>query len=93
MGGQQPALPGVPNQVPDRGRPTSLAAFLLLLAFLSPHVLLQAAVDHLELPLDAGGAAHSGSYALLSHQVGDLSLLLAQPGLLVDAAGGRKRWD
>lgn len=78
---------------PIGAAPTSLAAFLLLFAFLSSHILLQAAVDDLELPLDSGGAAHPGSYTLLSHQVGDLPLLLAQPSLLVDAAGGRERWD
>lgn len=72
--------------------PTSLVAlFLLLFALLSPHILLEAAVDHLELALDTGGTPHAGSHALLGHQVGDLALLLGQPGLLVDAAGERQK--
>jgi len=89
VGGQEPALPRAPSRVlvEDGAGPASLMAFLLLFfALLSPHVLLQAAVDDLELALDARRTAHPGSYTLLSHQVGDLPLLLGQPSLLVDAA-------
>lgn len=80
-------MPQAESLAGDGASPTSLVAlFLLLFALLSPHVLLEAAVDHLELALDAGGTPYPASHALLGHQVGDLALLLGQPGLLVDAA-------
>lgn len=85
-------MPQAESLAGDGATPTSLVAlFLLLFALLSPHVLLEAAVDHLELALDTRGTPHPGSHTLLGHQVGDLALLLGQPSLLVDAAGEGQR--
>lgn len=60
---------------------------LLLLAFLGSHILLQAAVHHLELALDSGRSSNFSASTLLGHDIGHLPLLFSYPCLLVNAIG------